>query len=412
MSKIVELYNDITSTINANPKLEQQITTDLLAIVANAYKQSMSSDEGFCFKFNLPITPVMKMFNTLNLDPKVVDNNFMIDWKLPPTEAVMHHDSYYQILLLLIYYGIKNNKPYIYENSLLILLFKIWNGRKHTYLQYCDKKIMKYVTTHMCTNRHMFGKYRDPLAMLKDYFVPTMLKKYKDEILNDSIKLKRLFEQTYARIRQLFVQNMRDDIQTGKKLAQGGILPMYMQAKAEGKSISSASVGGLNDEEGPSFDEYSTISNREEITNSTSDFITMNPNPNYTPTFISQLNSQTHVSSKAIEKILISLHNHKYHDLIHDAISIILSKTNIQEKNDICRPEFTTNIKKGVISSKNNSDSQKLQKLINIFLQKIFVEDLNADFNKISNVNQIQLRNVVINGIVYNLQRNICKNQN
>ena len=90
---------------------------------------------------------------------------------------------------------------------------------------------MKYVISNELTNRHVLSKYENPVSLLKDYFMPTLLKKYGPEVNRDIIKLKRLFEQSWARVRQIFVFNARTNIQTGKSEAQGGLLPIYMKAK-------------------------------------------------------------------------------------------------------------------------------------------------------------------------------------
>ena len=292
------------------------------------------------------------------------------------------------------------------------MLFKLWNGRKSKYLKWCDKKIMKYVTSHMLTNRHLFAKYDSPLAMLRDYFSPTLLSKYGPEMLRDPQKnTRRIIEQAWGRINQQFIQNMRTDLQSGKRIAQSGILPMYMKAREQGLSISNPTVSGMGgeDEERPGFSEFTTTSNRDEIINSTTDFITMNSNPKYPPQVITFINTQTKVSTKVIETILQSLHNHRLHDTIHDIIGIILSKTNVSEESDICSADYLTNVQKNVIGSKNNPDAQKIQTLTNKLSEDIFQNVLKRDFKVFSSNQQIQLRKVIIHGLIYNLRKNTCK---
>lgn len=408
MSKINDIVEKMQLSFHTDRRLEQTLYSDLVKIATHGLNQNMGSDEGYCFAFNLPMSAVNKLFSLLDLDQAEVEEAFRIDWKYPKGTK-MYSDSYYHILFLITIYGIKNNNKKLSEYALLIILFKIWNGRKHDFIKYCDPKIMNYVIQHMCTKRHEVTKHDGPYGLLKDYFVPTLLKKYESDIKRDASKSKRLFEQAYTRIRQLFVQNQKVNITTGKNESQGGLMQLYIKAKQEGLSISKTNVRGMGmDDEGPSFDDFTSSHERDEIINSTADYITMNSNPTYPDNFIRQLNKETKVSVKVIDKVVKSIHNHMYYELIQDMLGIILSKTKVQQKSDICNSQFTGQVKKHVISSKNNADSKKIQQMANKILTGI-CDMIGADFNKYSNVNQIQLRIVLITGIVYNLKKNVCR---
>lgn len=270
---------------------------------------------------------------------------------------------------------------------------------------------MNYVVSHMVTNKHLVAKYDTPVTLLKDYFTKTLTSTYKDQILHNPLKLKQLFMQCWVRVNQLFAFNLRTNLDTGEKEAQGGLLPLYMKAKQENLYLSTTTISKGSDDEEPEFDQYSTIHNRDEIVNSTTDYITMNTKPQYTPNFISSVNGYTKVSSKVIENMLIAMHNHKYYDLIHDILTVMLSRTNVVDKTDICKPEFTTNVKRTIISSKNTSDVRNIQKLLDMLATKVFQDNLGLNFSKYSNVQQIQIRNVIIYGLIYNLKRLYCQGQ-
>lgn len=407
MSKISELVDNLSLTFQSSPGLKRSIYTELVRIISTAYTHHMTSDESYCFKFNLPMSAVSRLFKLCELTEKEVEDAFRADWKYPP-KTKMYSDPYYHILLLLTVYGIKNKEKDIKENALLVALFKIWNGRKRQFLKYCDPKTMQYVIKHLCTNRHLFTKFDGPMSMLKDHFVPTLLKKYEPTIARNASQSKALFSQAYTRIRQLFVQNNRIDIRTKTPVSQGGILPMYMKAREEGLSIGSSNVRGLGLDEEPSFSDYTSTNERDEIISSTAEFITMNSNPNYATNFIGQINRDTKVSSKVIEKLLKSMHNHRYYNDISDALSIILSRTNVKDKSDICNNSYIPLVKKTVISSKNNADAKKLQTIINKLLEQI-CKTIQVDFKRYSNVQQIQMRTVIISGLVYNLRKNTCR---
>lgn len=408
-SKIIELYEKLSMTLHANPSIEQHLYTELARMVSNGHTQDMGSDEGYCFKFNLPLTAVKKLYKVIGLTENEVYEAFKSDWGVSAMRNRMYSDSYYQILVLITFYGLKEKKSRFSDNAFLIMLFKIWNGRKTKFFQYCDKKTMKYVTSHMLTNRHLFAKYDSPLTLLRDYYVPSLLKKYGPEMLRDPKTTVRLISQSFGRIRQNFVQNMRTDIKTGQKYAQAGILPLYMKAKEEGLSISNPSVRPLDSEEQPELGRYATVSSRDEIIDTSTDAITMNSNPKYAQQIITDINNKTKVSTKVIETILKSLHNHRFYDTIHDIFSIVLSKTNVSEKTQICSTSFLDSVQKNIISSKNNVDARKIQAYVNKILEDIFKNIFRLDFRKYSQSQQIQLRNVIIHGLVYNLRKSVCK---
>ena len=403
MSAIKQLYRQLEPTIAQN---ENKIFTDFTKTISGAYTEMMKKDDGYCFTFILPMTMVKNLITTLKTDENTLLKTFQADWGRTLTQ--MHNDSYYQILLIVLYYALMNNKKYLADNTLMLILMKVWNGRKRTFFRYCDPKVMNYVVNNMMTRRHHMNKYDSPISLLKDYFVPSILKKYAPEIQQDIGKLKRLFEQCYGRIFQLFLQNPKINLDTKQKENQGGLLHLYLKAKEEGLHMSSMNVRSGEDDDS-SFDQYSSTSNRDEIVNTVVDKITMNPNPTYPLPILQQINKNTKVANKIIEKILTSIHEHKNHNILTDVLSIILTKTNIVDKSDICSSQFKDNIKRNIISSKNNPDVKKLQSLLNTMLEDILPKILNVKLSQYSNVHQMQIRNVIVYGLEYNLIKNICR---
>jgi len=391
----------------ANPNLRAKLHGELSKLISTTYSQAMNSDEGYCYKFTIPTTAVMNLFTLLQLDPKVVGKAFQADWKFP-NNANMYNDSYYQVLLLLVYYGIKKNDDQLINNSLFLLLQKLWNGRKYAYIKYCDKRVMNYVVSYLVNKKHNVTKFDSPLSLLKDYYIPTLMKKYRPEITRDVYRLRQLFMQSWARIDQLFIFNPVLDADTGEKRAQGGLLPLYMKAKENGLYLTTPTIM-KNDGDEVGFDQYSTVHNRDEIVTSTADYISMNSKDQYPSSFVSNVNKVTKVSSKVIETMLTSIHNHKNYDLVHDSLSIILSRTNVVDKNDICSKDFMVNVKRNIVSSKNTDEIRKLQKLLNDLSTKIFKENLMLDFNNYGKAQQMQICNVVLYGLIYNLKKHNCQ---
>jgi hypothetical protein len=417
VSEIAKLYQIMRQQFHSNPRIERQVYQDISRFVSTAFTQSMQSDEGYCFKFSLPNTEVMKLYKTIGFEIKEVFDAYKKDWGAPAMTNQMHSDPYYQILLLITYYGILEKKEHLYNHAMMLCLMRIWNGRKVRYIKFCDKKIMKYVTTHMVTKKHNVAKYDTPISLLHDYYIPTLYKKYGPEIKRNPAKLQQLFQQMWSRINQLFVYNMRTSLSTGKKEAQGGILHLYMKAKKDGMSLSNPIIGMGDDNQPPGFDEYSTVHVRDEMTNDITDYITMNPNPTYPPSLIRYFNERFNVKEATIGAILKAMHNHQYQAILQDLVSVILSRTNVLEKVDVCKTNYSTVVKRNIISSKNNPDTKKIQKLCNILLKKIFDNDLKDDtgkpltkvYEKYSDVYQIQIRNVLVYGIVHNIKKTICR---
>jgi hypothetical protein len=407
VSEIKKLFNAEVLPQLLDKKIETRIYTEMTKIISAAYSQNIASNESFCFKFTLPLIPVNNFYKTLHLDPAKVNKAVHADWGR--TLTMMHKDPYYQILLLFIYYGVTNKKEMFAKSALMILLMKVWNGRKSKFFKYCDKRIMKYVISNELTNRHVLSKYENPVSLLKDYFMPTILKKYGPEINRDISKLKRLFEQSWARVRQIFVFNARTNIQTGKSEAQGGLLPIYMKAKDEGHYLSSKSIRTtVGDETVTGYEEYATTHNRDSIVSKTTDYIILNKSNKYSQKFIFSINRKTNVSIKIIEQILDYIHTQRNYDIIQNLIVLILSRCDISSKEDICNRDFTKNIRKNVISSKNNKEINKIQRLLDKMLDTFFKEKLKSNFNKYSNVHKIKIRNVITYALEYNLVKLNC----
>lgn len=408
--KLADLCEKITLNLSADKELLNKLRFALSDIIHYNINQDLRmADENYCFKFAIKETAVLKLFTILNLSQDEVFNTFESEWPTGTMKNRMYANPYYHILFVILLYALKTNDRKLAEQSLLVGLFRIWNGRKAELIPYCDKKIMKYVVSYMCTNRHEFSKHSSPLGLLRDYHVPKLLETYSVEILRDpSAKLYRLLAQMWSRIRQHFVQNMKTNIKTGKSEAQGGILPMYMKAKAEGLSISNPNISS-KDEEQPGFDDYTTVSNYDEIASTVSDFITMNSNISYPPNFINKVNTKTTVGTKLIEIILKNMHNYQYHDIIHELIVIILNKTGVVDRTDVCSPTYYDEVDKNIIRSKNNTDSKKINTLSNDLLQMIFEKVLQKNLSDFSNTTHGNLRTIIMYGLVFNIQREVCR---
>jgi hypothetical protein len=408
VSTIAQLYNQVSGLLNTNPNLKRSVQTHLVSIVSNASIQAMNSDQGYCFKFILRLKSYKQILQLVNITERDLLTAFTKEWGSSAMSNRMHADPYYQTFNFFLYLGIKDNDSKIAESALSAVLYKLWNGRKVKFLQYCNKDIMNYVTNYMCNKKHLANKHATPFELIQNHFVPTLLEKYGNEVRSNSTNLKKLFEQAFSRIRQLFVSRNRIDIQTGSTVSDGGLLPLYTKAHKEGLSMSKVSIHANEDGE-TSFSDFTTASNLDEIITGTVEKIVMNPNPNYSNMFIDNLRQEYKIKRDVIIKFLKQLHNYKYHDQLHDIYSVLLKQTRVMIKDDICKPSFIEMVKKNVTSSKNNVDSVQLSKMLMILSEDILKVVVNRSISEYSTVYQIQIKKMVVRILIYNLKQNVCR---
>lgn len=408
MSALNTLSNKVLTDLNNDPNLMRQLQNKLVSLISDASFQAMGSDQGYCFKFILKSRSYKETLQIINVTERDLLTAFTKDWGTSAMSNHMHSDPYYQTFNFLLYLGINGNFPKIIEPSLSVILYKLWNGRKTKFLQYCNKDIMNYVTNYMCNKKHLANKYSSPFELIQKYFVPTLLTKYGNNTKGDPNNLKRMFEQAYSRIRQLFISRNRTDIKTGQTVSDGGLLPLYTKAHKEGLSMAKIPVHTSGDNE-VGFTDFVSSSNLDEIINTTVEKIVMNPNPNYSTMFIENLRKEYKVKRDVIVKMLKQLHNYKYHDQLHDIYSVLLKQTRINSKEDICKPAFVDSVQKNVVSSKNNIDSVQLNKNLLALLNDILQSTIQRTTLDYSNVHYIQLKKLIIRVLIYNLRQNICR---
>ena len=414
MSGIIDVSKKIEEKLLLDRNLEQQVFFEISKIVSEAYQHSMAqSGKGYCYKFNLPFNAVTKkLYKLLDLTNEEVFKAFKKDWGQGAMKNRMHKDPYYQILLLLIYYGIKNNKKVITENAFFILLMKLWNGRKEKFIRYCDEKTMNYVVANM-SKKFVITKYDGPLFLLKDYFVPTLLKKYSQQIKTDPagrLGLRRLFEQSWSRIRQIFVFNKQRNLASGKDEYTGGIAPLYYQAKREGAKLDTTSIGKNEDSEQI---DLMSVNEREDIANDVTDYIVSNTKRNVSITFINALYRDSNVNKELIKVIIQGLADYNLHKYISELILLILSRLNIQQKEDICKADIYSKFKRTIVSSKNNPDVAKIRRLCNTIINKIFEKNqINIDIEKnYTPPTAGKIRLLLLNVILSDMKKVICHQQ-
>ncbi len=403
---IIELNEKIEMALLSDRALEQKVFVELTKMISSAYQHAMQQTElNYCFKFNLPYVGVGKrLYKLIGITTDEAFDAYKKDWGSAAMTNHMHKDSYYHILLSLIYYGLKHKKPQITENSFFILLMKIWNGRREKYMPFCDPKIMSYIISKM-NKKYIVGNHDSPLFMIKDYFIPTLLKKYSSNVLRNpgsTSGLKRLFEQSWGRIVQLWVQSKQVNLKTGKTENSGGLLPLYMKAKQDGSALKTT-VGNVEDETS-----YMSINEREIISQDVADFI-INSNTTRSSTFKKSLYRITNVNKTTIPIILDGIRDHSLFNDFNDLVLLLLSRLEVNSKEELCKFDLFTKLKKKVISSKNNDEVFKIRKICNIILNTIFKKkQMDIKVEKMALPTQGKIRNLILILTLTDIKTSIC----
>lgn len=405
---IDELLSQFEAVLKTNPILEKQLQLELSKAVRTVYSDAISNQQGYCMTLKAPENMVLALPTKMGMDINHIRNAFIQDWQVPET-AYMYANPYYHVLLFLVLYGIRKRHADIHKNALILLLCKIWNGRKMHFIRHCNPDVMRYVVSNL-SGKYIARKYENPMAMIIEYTTPTLLSKYGEWIKGDSKHLKRLFNQSWGRIQQLFISSKMPNLLTGKNEATSGLATAYYDAKSKGLSISKPTSGiDAGDEDGDNIDYYSSHEFDDMITGIVN-YIVMNINPSYDPAFISYVSQISTVNLKATQIILNGMHNNKYADWIRDILELMFKQMQLSNKTEICNKEFFMEvIKKKFISSKHSPIITQLKKIIDELLEKIFEDVVKyAQYSSYSNPRQGHLRKVMFYGFAHNIQKFIC----
>jgi hypothetical protein len=251
--------------------------------------------------------------------------------------------------------------------------------------------------------------YDNPLHMITSKTVPNLLEKYGPDIKKDSTKTISILNQSHSRIRQLFVSDMSPNIKTGKSEANSGLAPEYFEASKQGLKVSSQKIMSKNDTEIQSIEQYSSHSH-EELINEIINYIIMNVDPKYDSNIIQFINKMTTTRPGHINLILTNIHSLKYEDHIRDIIGLLFKQLQVNTKTEICSPTFLVElVKRRVVSSKHSPIIVQLKNLLDLLLEKIFKNNIGyRDYTLYSTPSRGKLRNIIIYGLCYNIQKYIC----
>jgi hypothetical protein len=403
------LCDDLKNKLKTNPSLENNIIKILDDCKNTIYYDSISKDLSWCILFLNQDKKVMKIYEILKYDPAKVKSIILGQFKIPDT-AYMWGNPYYLILLLLIVYGLQTKNDIITENSLILILTKIWNGRlKHYFPKFCDPDVMRYVISNLSKRQH-FKKYKSPIELIINRMCPKLLDKYGQHIAVNPLEIKRLFDQSWNRMYEYFIQDKRLNLKTGSKEVFGGIVTKYNDAYKKGLRLS-VKKAQQDAEEIDSIEMYNSSEHNDIIENITNTII-MDITPKYDRKFIDFLMSQSNISNAAVSILTKSIHNINYYDQIREIIELIFSILKITDRYLICSPDFlSNNIKSKIISSKHTPLVMKLKLIADEIVKDIFENNIpERKWEDFLSPIQGQFRKIVIYTIAYNIQKNICSN--
>lgn len=394
---------DKSSTVNLIPVIRTSLQRAIHTVQIDMLNTKKRSD-GYCGTFLIPEKAVLTVFDQFGVFTlKDLTSAFSAQWAVP-VSAHMHNNPYYHVLCFCILLGAKVNDDKLCESAISLLLFKLWNGRRVGAIPYCDAETMAYVISQMSYRFHV-KKYDSPFNMIVDYFVPTILTKYKPYILKDSTETKRLFEASHNRLRQLFRSNGTIDMNTGKEIYLSGIQPLYFEAKEKKLKISNTITNAENVEDSLSANAF------DDKIETITDYIIMNSNPQYPPEFIKFLKDQSKTYDARIVAIIKAMHSRAYRDLIRDILHHMFNRMNFINKQIICNPTFMDTVQKSIISSKHNIDVNQAKDLADHLLSNILQTKLDkpVDYFSYLDTNRSQLRRIIFYTIAYNIKSSTCK---
>lgn len=401
---IYNLYEIMDNSVKNNNQLIRQLYIKLQKIVSYIQMEFIKNHEkGYCSRFIIPdkdINLILSDFPELTDD--VINKAFNIGWGLPPNvDAHMHSNVYYQKLCLITYFAVKHNNKEIGELAIRLILFRIWNGRITKLIKFCRPDIMAAAIANCKSMRFGFKKYATPLDLIQQYYAPTIYDKYKDYLLKDVVETKRLFEQCFGRIKQLFGSGSKPDLETGKVKYQSGLQPFYYSAYEQQQKIKQSNGEGIDD----------NVSNVYGIIDNIITQITVSQNV-YSDEFVNFIKQQIiGIKKEKVLEILKAIHQLKYSDLLRDILELYFRRLKGITKKDFCSDKFYDLIDDKIVSSKNNQEIIHLKQLVDKLLDNIFKNDLSKKYDNFldkSNNQKNQYKIIIYYGIGLNIKQNIC----
>lgn len=413
-SKIEGLLQHIDSVIKDDPQVLIKVQLDLGQISRHVYADAISQNAGYCMTFKIFESQILELVERFNLTQDQIKDAFVTDWGVANIDAYMVKNVYYHVLLLLFVLGLRKRNEIIQKDALLLVLIKLWNGRRIKFIRYCNQDVMRYVIANL-NGKYLARKFDSPINMILQHFIPTLISKYGERINSNPAATKTLFDTSWVRFTQIFVSKKVPDLQTGIKYGKSGLAPLYYEANKNNLKISKSgsNVDSVNTDNEVKHSDFYSINDNDEIISGLVNYIVMNFNAasSYDPKFFDFVNQVSMVNHKAIELLVNGMHNIQYSDYIREIVELMFKQLsgNIS-KSDICQPQFITEVvKKKFISSKHSIIITQLKNIIDKLLERIFEKNVPAyRYEDYSAPRKGHLRKIIFYSMAYNIQKFIC----
>lgn len=407
MNPILEQYNILVTAIKNNPQIDRNILHKLKRFnhIVQMNFVARHSD-GYCTRFIIPDKEFQSIFSDVpNLTDTNIKTAFKVGWKVDKPSH-MHENLYYLKLSLLAYHAAKTNNDELGEISLRLILFRIWNGRITRLIKWCNPEIMAAAISNCKSKKFLFNKYENPLDLIQLYFAPTIYAKYKDYMLRDVAESKRLFEQCFHRIRQIFGSSDKPNIEGGGTRYTSGLQPFYYAAYEKKDKI-----GFNNKDTDTEFEDRISTSNISVLVNNIVTHMTVTSNI-YDDEIVNLIyNDVKGIKKNRISEILEKMHQLKYSDYLQDIIELYFRRFSGASERVFCSPDYYNNIKSRIVSSKNNVDIANLKQLVDLLLDQIFKTDFEkpyTDYMQKTPNQRSQYKIIIYYGIAYNINKVMC----
>ena len=395
MANIADLLKELQSKLRQHPSIKRDIYNLIDDVYNETIMQASHSTDGYCTRFKVSANRISSIYTMLDWRFEYVNSFFKGAWGFPK-ETVMAQYPPYQILLLLIAYGVFEHDDSFAQKCLFLLLAILWNGRLTTYIRYCNPDIMAYVVQYMVGKQSLVYKYESPLALLLDHFVPTIYQKYKSYILKDvNHGLKRLFAQSWARLRQVFYSRPSISLSSGSKGYISGLAPLYYKAHEEGKSIKAVS--------GDTVEQTFTADKVRGMADEVVNVLVFNY-PNYPDHFYNTVSQETLIKPSVLKQIAERLHDPQYTDIVKEITAALFRALEIEDKLDLCTKDVYDK-GKYVLTRSRSKTALDLQRLIDEKMNMLFhgTDIVNLPANLKS-----QVRVAIFYFIMYHARKHYC----
>ena len=414
MSYIENLLQKIDTVIQNDSSLLTKVQLELGKIARHVYADAISQNSGYCMTFKIFESQVLDLPTKFGISSDEVKTAFVNDWGVAHIDAYMVKNVYYHVLLLLFTLGLRKHNEQLQKDALMLILVKLWNGRRIKFIRYCNQDVMRYVVAHL-NGKYLARKYDSPINMIIEHFIPTLINKYGSKINSDPKATKTLFDTSWVRFTQIFVSKKVPDLKTGVKYGKSGLAPLYYDANEHNLKIakSGSNIDSVNTDNEVKHSDLYSINDNDEIVNGLVNYIVMNFNAinTYDPKFFDFLNEVSMVNHRAIKLLISGIHNIEYSDYIREIIELMFKQLQGQNSRmEICSPAFLQEvIKKKFISSKHSIIITQLKDIVDSLLEKIFEKKVpNYKYSDYSPPRKGHLRKIIFYTMAYNIQKFIC----